>query len=170
MAAISLDRSGLAQTLVVSIVTIIALAALCVVLAYWTWVWFAPTPLPRAQVTSASLRIESAYNLFGDAQSNASGVAQTGLAIKLLGIVAARRGRGYAVVQLEPREIRALHEGEDISPGIRLAEIHTDHVVLMRNGAPETLAWPEKSGAAREQGSFPPKSVPEEPRGRRERD
>ena len=53
--------------------------------------------------------------------------------------------RGYAVVQLEPRQILAVHEGEDVAPGIRLAQVGTDHVILDRSGARETLSWPEKS-------------------------
>ena len=52
--------------------------------------------------------------------------------------------RGYAVVQLEAKQILAVHEGEDVAPGIRLAEVHADHVILERNGVRETLAWPEK--------------------------
>jgi len=35
-----------------------------------------------------------------------------------------------------------VREGEDLAPGIRLAEVGTDHVILERGGARETLAWP----------------------------
>ena len=38
-----------AQTAVVSLVALAALALLGLVLAYWTWEWFAPSPEPRAQ-------------------------------------------------------------------------------------------------------------------------
>ena len=148
MREISLDRSSLAQTAVVSLVTLAALALLGVVLAYWTWVWLAPRPEPRAQATAEpGGRIESAYGLFGSAQRNAA--APTGIAIKLLGVVAASGGRrGHAVVQIDARQTIVVREGEDIAPGIRLAEVHTDHVILERNGARETLAWPEKKTAA----------------------
>ena len=71
--------------------------------------------------------------------------AQTGMAIRLLGVVAAGNGRqGYAVVEFEPKRIIAARGGDDLIPGIRLAEVHPDHVVLERNGTRETLAWPEK--------------------------
>jgi general secretion pathway protein C len=33
-----------------------------------------------------------------------------------------------------------------VAPGLRLAEVHVDHVVLERNGVREALAWPEKVG------------------------
>jgi len=70
-------------------------------------------------------------------------------AVRLLGIVAAAGGgRGYAVLQLEPRQILAVREGEDVAPGIRLAQVASNHVILERGGSLETLAWPEKGAAA----------------------
>lgn len=146
MQAISLERSSFAQTAVVSLVTFAALALLGLVLAYWTWVWLAPRPEPRAQPAAVpGGGVGSAQGLFGNLQRDQN-IAPTGIAIKLLGVVAASGGRrGYAVVQLEARQILAVHEGEDIAPGIRLAEVHADHVILERNGTRETLAWPEKN-------------------------
>jgi general secretion pathway protein C len=97
--------------------------------------------------TESGGRIDSAYTLFGSLRRDA-GIAPTGIAIKLLGVAAAPDGRsGYAVVQLDPKDIRAVRDGESIAPGIRIAEIHADHVVLERNGVRESLAWPEKPAA-----------------------
>ena len=149
MRDISLDRSGLAQTAVVSSVTLAALLLLGVVLAYWTWVWVAPRSDPRAQpLAEATGGIASAISLFGNVQQGRNIAAPTGIAINLLGVVAASGDRrGYAVVQLEGKQVLAVHEREDIAPGIRLAEVHADHVILERNGARETLTWPEKKRA-----------------------
>jgi general secretion pathway protein C len=150
MGNLSLERSSPAQTVAVSLVTLAALVLLGLVLAYWTWAWLAPRPEPRAQAAvEPAGRAESAYALFGSAQRDRNIAAPTGIAIKLLGVAAASGGRrGYAVVQLEAKQILAVREGEDIAPGIRLAEVHTDHVILERNGTLETLAWPEKKAAA----------------------
>jgi general secretion pathway protein C len=147
MQNISLDRSGLAQTAMVSLVTLAALVLLGVVLAYWTWAWLAPRPEPRAQPLADPVgRVASANSLFESVQRDQNIAAPTGIAIKLLGVVAASGGRrGYAVVQIEARQILAVHEGEDIALGIRLAEVHADHVILERNGTRETLTWPEKN-------------------------
>ncbi len=150
MGEIPLERSGLAQTVAVSLLTLAALALLGWVLAYWTWAWFAPRPEPRAQ-PAADLggRVQYAAGLFGSVQRDRNIAAPTGIAIRLLGVVAASGGhRGHAVVQLEPRQILAVREGEDITPGIRLAEVHADHVILERSGTRETLAWPERSKSA----------------------
>lgn len=147
MQAISLERSGFAQTAVVSLVTFAALALLGLVLAYWTWAWLAPLPEPRAPtVADTGTTAASAGALFGTVRRDPNSPVPTGIAIRLLGIVAATgRQRGYAVVQLEANEILAVGEGEDVAPGIRLTEVSTDHVILERGGIRETLAWPEKN-------------------------
>jgi general secretion pathway protein C len=149
MQAISLERTSFAQTAVVSLGTFAALALLGLVLAYWTWTWLAPLPQPRAPtVADTGTAAASAGALFGNLRRDLNSPVPTGIAIRLLGIVAATGGRrGYAVVQLDANEILAVGEGEDAAPGIRLAEVGTDHVILERGGIRETLAWPEKNTA-----------------------
>jgi len=145
-----LDREQLAQTVVVSVVTAAALALLALVAAYWTWVWLAPRPAPLAPPASTTIGATSAAALFGSTdQPGAVAAAPTGIAIRLLGIVAAKDGyNGYAVVELDPKQIVAAEEGDEIVPGIRLAEVGPDHILLERNGTRETLTWPEKTKAA----------------------
>ena len=149
MQAISLERSRRAQTALVSALTFAALALLGLVLAYWTWVWLAPRPEPRAQAAVQPIDgVGAALGLFGSAQPGSNLAAPTGIAIRLLGIVAATQGRGgYAAVQLEAKEIIAVREGEDVAPGIRLAEVATHHVILERGGIRETLALPKPAAA-----------------------
>jgi general secretion pathway protein C len=143
-----LDQSNFPQTAMVALVTVAALALLGFVAAYWTWSWLAPRPEPRAQAAADPGGGASAGLLFGNVQRDRNSAAPTGVAIRLLGVVAATGGRrGYAVVQLEPRQILAVREGEDIAPGVRLAEVGIDHVILERSGTRETLAWAEKSTA-----------------------
>jgi len=148
MRQVSLDRSNIAQTAVITLATVGALALLGLVAAYWTWVWLAPLPEPRAQTAADTGAAASAGALFGSVRRDPNSPVPTGMAIRLLGIVAATEGRrGYAVVQLEAKEILAVREGEDVAPGIRLAEVGTDRVILERGGIRETLAWPEKNTA-----------------------
>ena len=146
MQTILLERSNLAQTTIVSLVTLAAVALLSLVLAHWTWQWFAPRSEPQAALPArAGLQVSAAYGLFGNAQRNPEGAAPTGIAIRLLGIVAATDGRrGYALMQLEAKEMIAVTEGDNIAPGIRLAEVDADHIILERGGVRETLAWPQK--------------------------
>ena len=135
------------QTALVALATIAALGLLGMVAGYWTWQWLAPSSELRAQAAAdPGGRSISANGLFGNMKQDRNTAAPTGIAIRLLGIMAATGGqRGYAVVQLEPRQILAVQEGEDVAPGIRLAEVAIDHVILERGGTRETLAWPEKN-------------------------
>ena len=162
MQAIPFERSRLAQTALVTVLTLAAVALLGLVLAYWTWVWLAPRPEPRAQ--AAVQRVDgvgTALGLFGGAPTGAAAAAPTGIAIRLLGIVAATQGgRGYAAVQLQARDIVAVREGEDIAPGIRLAEVAPRHVILERGGIRETLALPKPLPAP---APAPPPAVPPTP-------
>lgn len=131
----------------VTLLTVSALALLTMVAAYWTWEWLAPRQESRAQTAAnVSGHVTSASSLFGNPERDRNSASPTGIAIRLLGIVTATAGRrGYAVVQLDPKGILAVREEEDIAPGIRLAEVGTNHIILERGGTRETLAWPTKN-------------------------
>lgn len=150
MQLLSFDRSNRAQAAAITLVNVAALVLLAWVAAYWTWEWLAPRPEPHAQAAAnVGGDAASASGLFGNLNRDRNSAAPTGIAIRLLGIVAATAGRrGYAVMRLEPREMVAVREGDDIAPGMRLAEVGTDHVILERSGTRETLAWPEKDVSA----------------------
>jgi len=153
MQAISLERLSFAQTAVVSLVTFAALMLLGLVLAYWTWAWLAPRTEPRAQVAAqAGGRVDTATGLFGSARRD-HGAAPTDMSIGLLGVVAAKSSHagsepGYAVLRIDAKQTVAVREGGEIEPGVRLAEVHADHIVLERGGVRETLVWPKQSKAA----------------------
>jgi general secretion pathway protein C len=133
----------------VTAVTLAALALLGLVLAYWTWVWFAPAPVaPVHQVAGRGPGLESAYGLFGAKPSETSSVPQSKISAELLGVVAASAGHtGYAVFRLDTKKVVAIPEGQDIEPGVRLAEVRPDHVILVRDGMRERLSWPKKSAS-----------------------
>src|SRR3972149_5715496 len=98
MQVLAFGRSGLAQTVLVSLLTFVAVALLGAVLAYWTWAWFAPRAEPRVEASAAqSGSVASAGAIFGNVPRNQAAAAPTGIAIKLLGVVAAPGGpRGDA--------------------------------------------------------------------------
>jgi len=146
------DRPQFLQTLMVSLATFASLLLFGFLMAHWTWIWFAPrSELAAPPLLQTTGRISDAYQLFGNAQQNSAGIALAGQAsttsaIRLLGIVAASEGHnGYAVVQIQAGDILALREGENIAPGIRLAAVASDHLILERSGTRENLTWPEKN-------------------------
>jgi len=128
-----------------SLATFAAIALLGAVLAYWSWAVLAPQPAPRAPAaTPAAGDASAAAALFGKAPQEQRSTASAS-SIRLLGVVADPGGkRGYAVLRLDAKRTVAVTEGAEVEPGLRLAEVHVDHIVLERNGARETLAWPEK--------------------------
>jgi general secretion pathway protein C len=139
-----------AQTAAVYAVTFAALVLLAVVLAYWTWSWFGPRAAPRAEPMSEPVsRSTIAHTLFGSLQGAQAAAAPSGLAIKLVGVVAASGDKpSYAVVQVDAKTILAVRAGEEIAPGIRLDKVFTDHVTLQRTGASESLALAERKKPA----------------------
>ena len=153
MPRITFDRTGLLRTSLGLLPTLAALILLAVVLAYWSWVWFLPRAKTRGDELAAPLSSSATVaNLFGVLQRAGGSAPATGIAIKLQGVVAAGREanssvdhRGYAILQLDAKKIVAVHEGEEIMPGVSLIEVHADHLILERGGLRETLAWPPKN-------------------------
>jgi general secretion pathway protein C len=128
----------------VSLANFAALTLLGLVLAYWSWAWLAPSAAARAPAAvDLPVKTSAAGGLFGGAKQAAASAAS---AVRLMGVVAASGGGGHAVLRLDSKKTVAVLQGEEVEPGLRLAEVHADHIVLERNGTLETLAWPEKSG------------------------
>jgi general secretion pathway protein C len=136
------------QTAVVLLLTLCALALLSLVVVSRLWLWMSPAPqAPASPAQQQALSVQSTYGLFGIAAQSSPAIsllpATTSLAFRLLGIVAAQgAGSDYAVVQIAPGNIVAVEEGREIAPGVRLTTVNTDHIILERAGAQETLAWP----------------------------
>jgi len=149
MQAMSPGRPHVLQTALVSTITFAALMLLALVLAWWTWSWLGPSLEPRVQINAepeAGLSVAS--TLFGSIARQQPTVA-TGLAISLLGVIAATGERpGYALIRLDANKTVSVLVGSEVAPGIRLAQVFPDHVILERNGVRETLAWPERGSSA----------------------
>lgn len=149
MQELSFGRPNFAQTTVVTLLQLAAAILLALVLAYWTWILFAPVPAPRVEINAARAgQIASAAALFGQTQKNTVIDAPTAAAIALIGVVAATGdGPGYAVVRLDTK-LLTVRAGDDIAPGFRLERVFPDHITLERNGTRETLAWPVRGKLA----------------------
>lgn len=141
------DRSNMAQRALASLVLIAALLVLALVLARLSWLWWAPEAEPVAQApVESGLRLDVAPGLFGLAARHSPVAAPTGIAVTLLGVVAATPGyRGYALLQLDGKRILVVQQGDAVAPGVDLAEVNAGRIILDRGGVRETLALPEKS-------------------------
>ncbi|ADE10740.1 hypothetical protein [Sideroxydans lithotrophicus] len=99
-------------------------------LAKHAWVLFAPAEhaVPASAIASRS---DHAEQLFGTVNTSTSSASLNG--IRPVGIFAAGEN-GFAVMQTESGQV-GVAVGNQVVPGIRLAETHADYVILERNGA-----------------------------------
>jgi len=121
-----------------SIVAMIAaLGVLALVIAQWGWQWFGPAPATLDRVTASgddARRITEAH-LFGAAPAVQAGAAAPASGdLRLLGIIAERDGRGYALFRSARGPLLA-SAGQDIGAGVRLEAVRPDGVTLMDGGA-----------------------------------
>jgi general secretion pathway protein C len=118
-------------------------AALVIVLAYqlahWTWIFATPREIATAAPSAgASADIATAAKLFG---GNASQAAASGAStLRLKGVVAPTPGVAASAIFSTgaPRDV-SIFVGSDVQPGVKLKEVHPDHVILARAGIDERI-------------------------------
>ena len=129
--------------------TVVALGALALVIAHWTWRIAAPAPvhIAPAQPDDPAGAILAAQ-LFGAASRDAAAPGGDVVGdVRLLGVIVQRDGGGYAVFRL-PAGPRVVAPGQEVAPGLRLSSIANDGVKLDGGGTTRTLSL--RTGAARD--------------------
>lgn len=131
------------------------LAIFCWMLANWTWLVMAPSVpvvVPDAQsVIDAHAARETIVRsrLFASSASPEQRQASTPttLDLKLVGVMASKSGRGpsLAVLNLHKKANQVFAEGGEIAPGVILARIVKDHVLIRRQGTLERVDFPESA-------------------------
>jgi hypothetical protein len=122
---------------------LVSLALLALVLAYWGWRWFSPTPvrLPPNAPQGELVQQIGAARVFGT-PATAARTAEPGGAsgdLRLLGVFAEQSGRGYALFR-GTRGALFAGAGTDVVPGVRLESVRPDGVTLVENGTRRELA------------------------------
>jgi len=112
-------------------------------------------PLPGVPARSAEAAVPTdsiaKWHLFGQAPVAASGRGSPAstLALVLRGTFAGADPQdGVAVISDAGNGERVFRVGQDVVPGVRLASVHADHVVLSRDGREETLRLPRDTRLA----------------------
>ena len=121
-----------------ALVTLVLVIALGWVLAQWTWALMAPPASGSVAAPNAGALDRAALaSLFGGTVVTgdaAAGEPPTGLRLK--GVVAATKSdAGSAIFNAGGKDF-AVRAGEEIRPGIKLAGVLNDHVLVERAGAP----------------------------------
>jgi len=123
------SRSGVLGTIVV----VALVLALAWQLAYWTWVFIAPARVAAPAAAQPAVDLAAVARLFG---ATAPGeAAKNASSLKLKGVIAPTPGiEGSAIFSTgAARDVAVYLEGE-IEPGLKLVEVHPDHVIVSRAG------------------------------------
>lgn len=141
----------------------IVLALVAIQLAQLFWALTAPVgpfgdwrpQAPRLLSPEAQTILIAAVDPFnrGGASQQAAGSAGLGMDLELFGTRASQGNLpGSAILGSAGGEQKSYVVGEDVAPGVRLAAVAFDHVVLDRGGTSHTLYMPgsetEEGGAA----------------------
>lgn len=112
----------------------------------------APLRVPATVAAGPDSRSIARWHLFGETPvgpGSGPGGPATTLSLILRGTFAGNDpGNGIAVIADAGNGERAFRVGDDVAPGIRLAAVHPDHVVLGHDGVEESLALTRDSNLA----------------------
>lgn len=115
-----------------TIVTVALVLVLAWQLAYWTWVFVAPPPVAAPAPAQPAVDLAAVARLFG---ADAPGTAPAS-GLRLKGVIAPTPGTEASAIfsKGSGRDV-AVYIGNEVEPGLKLAEVHPDHVIVSRAGA-----------------------------------
>ena len=128
------------------IATLVALAALACVIAWWGWRWLGPElhPLPRLKSPERLAPAITAVPLFGRVDAPASPTAEAPSTLqgdtRLLGVFAGADGAGHALFRLGGRGPVLVRSGEEIAKDVTLLEVRPDGVRIRDRGETRDIA------------------------------
>ena len=157
--ASSIDRGRVAEAAAWACCAVLgALALWLFVRVAWSLVprgdaAFEPAPLRSGDSTApAAAQSVARWHVFGAAPAqpgSGPGAAASTLSLVLRGTFAGADPKdGIAVIDNAGQGERAWRVGDEVVPGVRLAAVHADHIVLLRDGKEETLALPRDTQLA----------------------
>jgi general secretion pathway protein C len=121
----------------------LALLALVLVLAfqlaYWTWVFVSP-PISAVKVTEqGDVDLAAIARMFGAAPP-AGSTTESSAGLRLKGVVAPTPGvAASAIFSAGTGRDIAVYLDREVQPGVKLVEVHADHVIVARAGAQERI-------------------------------
>jgi general secretion pathway protein C len=149
-----------------SALELLLLALLAVQAARLVWILVAPIgPLGDWKAPSSLTGVPAAGPALGDFDpffrlSGGGQAVVTGLNLKLYGVREDRAtGRGSAIIALPDGTQQSFAIGDEIIPGVRLAEVGFDSVTIDRNGAREQLFLDQSTPATNATPGAPAQTV-----------
>jgi type II secretory pathway component PulC len=109
-------------------------------LAYWTWRFLAPPAASPARESRADVDLVAIARLFGGTAPSASAKSGPTSGLRLKGVIAPTPGvAASAIFSTGSGKDLAVYLGREVSPGVKLKEVHPAYVVLSRNGVDERI-------------------------------
>jgi len=148
MAATTPDSPSTTQRTVEALLAIALVLVLAWQLAYWTWQFAAPPGASAAPASASDVDMAAIARLFGGAPP-ASGNTASRAGLRLKGVIAPTPGvAASAIFSTGSGKDVAVYVGREVQPGVKLSEVHPDHVLLSRDGASERVDLDAMRGAA----------------------
>jgi general secretion pathway protein C len=129
-------------------------------LAYWTWVFATPAPLASVPATrEAPPDIAVASRLFGGSATASTASASTS-GLRLKGVVAPTPGvAASAIFSTGSGKDASIFIGNEVQPGVKLTEVHPDHVIVARAGVSERIDLEARKSAGGPSSTQPARTV-----------
>lgn len=124
------------------LVNVVLFAALCAVLAFWGMRFFAPMLRPVAAPTVAA-SYEPAVGQWGSLFGQAAVVEAGPSNYQVKGVIVAPRvADSAAIIVLDGKPNFILGVGKELSPGVKLKEVHRDHIIVEESGMQRRIDVP----------------------------
>ena len=128
-------------------------------LAHWTWVFFAPASVSQDNAAESSVDLALAARLFGGTSSGVTG-ASANAGLRLKGVIAPTPGvAASAIFSTGSGKDVPVFLGEEVQKGVKLAEVHPDHVIVSRAGVETRIDLEAPHSMAPAAGSRPSRAV-----------
>ena len=128
-------RDPLGTVLVAALVLVLAYQ-----LAYWTWVFVSPARVAAAAPEANAVDMAAIARLFGASPPGTASQAGSSSGLRLKGVVAPTPGvAASAIFSTGSGRDVAVFVGRDVQPGLKLSEVHPDHVIVTRAGVAERI-------------------------------
>jgi general secretion pathway protein C len=109
-------------------------------LAHWTWVFVAPPLTASAPPTAREVDLAAVASLFGAEPPRGSAPVASAGSLRLKGVVAPTPGvAASAIFNAGAARDLSVYIGGEVQPGVKLSEVHPDHVIVTRAGVPERI-------------------------------
>lgn len=122
-----------------NLVLLALVLALAFQLAYWTWVFVSPPKTAVKVAEQADVDLAAIARMFGAAPPAGAGPASSS-GLRLKGVVAPTPGvAASAIFSTGTGRDIAVYLDREVQPGVKLVEVHPDHVIVARAGVQERI-------------------------------